>query len=80
MSGTTIFSSRPSGSSRQAARFMALRPSVGAPMHPIGHQTMQMDIRIGGPAEELAERDGSGLGGVASVFALRQQEPPGRRG
>jgi hypothetical protein len=44
------------------ARLLEARSALGASMDPIEHQTMQMDVRVGGRAKGLDEGDSAGVG------------------
>ena len=41
--------------------------------HPIEHQRMQMNVQVGGRAEALDERDGTGGGLIALLAGLFEQ-------
>ena len=69
-----IFSSKPSNSARVGARFLEVRFSLGTPIDPIEHQTMQMDVQIGGGAKTLDEGDRAGVGCTASQSRLFEQK------
>ena len=56
------------------ARLLEDRLALGAPIHAIEHQTVQMDVQVGGRAESLDERDRSGVGCGAFQACLLEQK------
>ena len=67
-----IFSSSPCSS---LPRFLEDRLAPGAPINPIEHQAVQMDVQFGGRAESLDQGDRAGIGCGAFLACLLEQKP-----
>ena len=50
------------------------RAALGRPIDPIQHQTVQMDVQIGGRAEALDQRDRAAVGLADLEAGLLKQE------
>ena len=57
------------------ARLLKDRFTLHAPIHPVEHETMQVDVDIGRRAESLDERHRAGVGGPSLAPCLLEQEP-----
>jgi hypothetical protein len=57
-----------------AARRLKIRFSPSAPIHTVEHQTVQMDVQVGGRAESLNQRDRACIGCSALQASLLAQK------
>ena len=57
------------------ARFLEDRFALSASINPVEHQTMQMDVQVGGRAKSLDEGDRAGVGCGAFHACLLEQKP-----
>ena len=57
------------------AHLLEDRFAPGAPIHAVEHQTVQMDVQVGGRAESMDERDRAGVGYGAFEPRLLEQKP-----
>jgi hypothetical protein len=48
---------------------------LGAPIYPVDHQVVQVDVEIPRRAESLDERDAAGVGSTSSQARLLDQKP-----
>ena len=70
-----ILSNRPCNSSRPGgARLLEDRLALSAPIHAIEHQTVQMDVQIGGRTKSLYQCDRTGVGCGAFQTCLLEQK------
>ena len=58
-------------------RLLEDRLALGTPIHAIEHQTVQVDIQIGGRAQPLDEGNGTSVGVAVLYTRLLSQEASG---